>query len=123
MYKRQPFDFTDKNFFALEDQHKLLKAIFFPESLEPAQRFDLRPDDYTFLYRYMSQLPMETSYPEHYSDDYYAVSYTHLDVYKRQRQGTPYRRFGRYMQHHRAETGTAHAPVGDAHHVHHTFGQ
>ena len=67
----EPFDFTDKNFFALEDQHKLLKAIFFPESLEPAQRFDLRPEDYTFLYRYMSQLPMETSYPEHYSDDYH----------------------------------------------------
>jgi hypothetical protein len=67
----EPFDFTDKNFFALEDQHQLLKAIFFPESLEPAQRFDLRPDDYEFLYRYMSQLPMETSFPEHYSEDYY----------------------------------------------------
>ncbi len=67
----EPFDFTDKNFFALEDQHQLLKAIFFPESLEPSQRFDLHPDDYEFLYRYMSQLPMETSYPEHYSDDYY----------------------------------------------------
>ncbi len=67
----EPFDFTDKNFFALEDQHKLLKAIIFPETLEPSQRFDLRPDDYTFLYRYMSQLPMETSYPEHYSDDYH----------------------------------------------------
>ena len=67
----EPFDFTDKNFFALEDQHKLLKAIFFPESLEPHERFDLRPDDYAFLYRYMSQLPMETSYPAHYSDDYY----------------------------------------------------
>lgn len=67
----EPFDFTDKNFFALEDQHKLLKAIFFPESLDSTRRFDLRPDDYTFLYRYMSQLPMETSYPEHYSEDYY----------------------------------------------------
>ncbi len=67
---QEPFDFTDKNYFALEDQHKLLKAIFFPETLDPAQRFDLQPDDYPFLYRYMSQLPMETSYPESYSEDF-----------------------------------------------------
>lgn len=67
----EPFDFTDKNFFGLEDQHELLKAIFFPENIDPNRRFDLRPDDYTFLYQYMSQLPMETSYPEHYSEDYY----------------------------------------------------
>lgn len=66
----EPFDFTEKNYFALEDQHKLLKAIFFPETLEPSERFDLKPDDYKFLYRYMSQLPMETSYPERYSEDY-----------------------------------------------------
>jgi uncharacterized protein YkuJ len=67
----EPFDFADKNYFGIEDQHNLLKAIFFPESIDSTQRFDLRPDDYEFLYRYMSQLPMETSYPEHYSDDYY----------------------------------------------------
>lgn len=67
----EPFDFTDKNFFGIEDQHAILKAIFFPESLDSTQRFDLRPDDYEFLYRYMSQLPMETSYPEHYSEDLY----------------------------------------------------
>ncbi|WP_373514716.1 serine hydrolase [Persicitalea sp.] len=67
----EPFDFTEKNAFALEDQHKLLKAIFFSETLEPTERFDLKPDDYQFLYRYMSQLPMETSYPEHYSEDFY----------------------------------------------------
>ncbi len=67
----EPFDFTDKNYFGIEDQHNLLKAIFFPESVDSSQRFDLTPDDYTFLYRYMSQLPMETSYPEHYSEDLY----------------------------------------------------
>ena len=67
----EPFDFTEKNYFALEDQHKLLKAVFFPETLEPDERFDLKPEDYQFVYRYMSQLPMETSYPEHYSEDYY----------------------------------------------------
>ncbi|WP_247236922.1 serine hydrolase [Telluribacter sp. SYSU D00476] len=67
----EPFDFREKNFFALEDQHELMKAIMFPESVEPRRRFNLKEDDYEFMYRYMSQLPIETSYPEHYSEDYH----------------------------------------------------
>jgi hypothetical protein len=67
----KPFDFAEKNFFGLEEQHKLLKTIFFPEQAPVQQRFDLTSDDYTFLYRYMSQFPVETSFPENYTDDYY----------------------------------------------------
>lgn len=67
----EPFDFTEKNFFALEEQHKLLKAIFFPESVPARERFDLSKDDYSFLYQYMSQFPVETEFPAHYTDDYY----------------------------------------------------
>jgi len=67
----EPFDFTQKNFFALEDQHKLLKAIFFPDEIPAEQRFNLTKEDYTFLYQYMSQFPVETSFPANYTDDYY----------------------------------------------------
>jgi hypothetical protein len=67
----EPFDFAEKNYFALEEQHKIIKAIFFPESVPPSQRFNLTADDYTFLYRYMSQFPVETSYPQNYTDDLY----------------------------------------------------
>ena len=67
----EPFDFTQKNFFALEEQHKLLKAIFFPEQVPAEQRFNLSKEDYTFLYQYMSQFPVETSFPANYTDDYY----------------------------------------------------
>ncbi|WP_229252833.1 serine hydrolase [Dyadobacter helix] len=67
----EPFDFSKKNYFALEEQHKLLKALFFPESVPAKQRFHLKPDDYTFLYQYMSQFPVETSFPVSYTDDYY----------------------------------------------------
>ncbi len=67
----EPFDFTGKNFFALEEQHKLLKAIMFPESVPAGERFNLTKDDYSFLYQYMSQFPVETSYPQHYTDDLY----------------------------------------------------
>ncbi|MCF2516411.1 serine hydrolase [Dyadobacter sp. CY351] len=67
----EPFDFSAKNYFALEDQHRLLKTLFFPEQVPASQRFNLTPDDYRFMYQYMSQFPVETSFPEHYTDDYY----------------------------------------------------
>lgn len=66
-----PFAFTEKNCFPLEEQHKLLRAIFFPEQSPLMQRFNLTSDDYVFLYRYMSQFPVETSFPAHYTDAYY----------------------------------------------------
>ncbi len=67
----EPFDFTGKNFFGLEEQHNLIKAIMFPETVPASQRFNLTKDDYTFLYQYMSQFPVETSFPQHYTDDLY----------------------------------------------------
>jgi len=67
----EPFVFTEKNSFPLQEQHKLLKAIFFPGQTPEPQRFNLTEDDYAFLYRYMSQFPVETSFPAHYTDDYY----------------------------------------------------
>lgn len=67
----EPFDFTEKNYFPLEEQHKLLWSIFFPEKVAAQQRFDLTVHDYEFIYRYMSQFPVETSFPANYTDDYY----------------------------------------------------
>jgi hypothetical protein len=67
----EPFDFSSKNYFALEDQHKLLKTLFFPDQVPASQRFNLTPDDYRFMYQYMSQFPVETDFPEHYTDEYY----------------------------------------------------
>jgi hypothetical protein len=67
----EPFDFAGKNFFGLEDQHDLLKAIMFPESVPRSRRFNLSEGDYAFLYQYMSQFPVETSFPSHYTDELY----------------------------------------------------
>ena len=67
----KPFDFTGKNCFGLEDQHELLKSIIFPESVPVERRFNLTTDDYSFLYQYMSQFPVETSFPKSYTDDFY----------------------------------------------------
>lgn len=59
----QPFDFTYKNYFALENQQSILKAMLFPESVAPQQRFNLTQDDYAFLYKYMSMSPLESKNP------------------------------------------------------------
>lgn len=67
----EPFDFTKKNFFPLEEQHRLLKTLFFPDQVPASQRFNLTEEDYRFMYQYMSQFPVETSYPANYTDDYY----------------------------------------------------
>lgn len=67
---KEPFDFTQKNFFALEDQQEMLKAVLFPEAVPVKNRFNLTPDDYRFLHQYMSQLPRETTYPAYDSTFY-----------------------------------------------------
>lgn len=67
----EPFDFTRKNFFPLEEQHRLLKTLFFPDQVPASQRFNLTTADYRFIYQYMSQFPVETSFPASYTDDYY----------------------------------------------------
>ncbi|WP_044199126.1 serine hydrolase [Dyadobacter tibetensis] len=67
----EPMDFSKKNYFPIDEQHRLLRALYFPESVPAKERFGLTQDDYSFIYRYMSQYPVETSYPETYTDDYY----------------------------------------------------
>jgi hypothetical protein len=67
----EPFDFTHSNYFALEDQHRLLRAILFPESVEPKNRFTLTPDDQRFLRQYLSQYPTETRYPAYPPNEYW----------------------------------------------------
>ncbi len=61
----EPFDFTTKNFFPLDEQQDILKAVMFPEAVLPQRRFDLSKEDYDFLYQYLSQLPTETTYPKY----------------------------------------------------------
>lgn len=66
-----PFDFTVHNKLPLEDLQQLLQSVMFPKSVPKKQRFNLSPDDYDFLYRYMSQYPSETPYPKYDTALYY----------------------------------------------------
>jgi hypothetical protein len=71
----EPFDFTYKNFFALDDQQAMLKAVLFPEIVNPQQRFNLTEGDYKFLYKYMSMSPLESYSPLYRNDTSYYDSY------------------------------------------------
>jgi hypothetical protein len=61
----QPFNFSNKNRFALTDLHSILQTVIFPEAVEMKQRFNLAKDDYQFLHRYMSMKPQESDFPQY----------------------------------------------------------
>ncbi len=71
---REPFDFSKKNFFPLDEQLAMVKALMFPDALPKKDRFHLGPDDYALLRQAMSMLPRESEYPRfdtlHYPDGY-----------------------------------------------------
>jgi hypothetical protein len=70
----EPFDFSVKNRFALQDLHDVLRSVIFPEATPVQKRFNLKEEDYLFLYRWMGSKPSESLYPsydkEHYPDAY-----------------------------------------------------
>jgi hypothetical protein len=66
-----PFDFTTANNFPLEDMQQLLQSVMFPQSVPAKKRFKLTKDDYSFLYRFLSQYPSETNYPKYDTTEYY----------------------------------------------------
>ena len=67
----EPRDFAGSNYMSVEVLQDLLMAVFSPEELPAEQRFDLRPDDYRFLYRAMSMLPRECPHPQYDPERYY----------------------------------------------------
>lgn len=67
---KKPLDLSGKNWFALSDMDKMLRAVLFPEAVPEQNRFNLRPDDYRFLYHYMGIFPRECDYPTYDSTFY-----------------------------------------------------
>lgn len=84
----KPFEFLNKNYIGLEELHDMLKAVLFPESVRPEQRFDLTEDDYQFLYRYLSMLPRESDYP-HYDSTQYWDGYVKFLLYGDKKDSIP----------------------------------
>ena len=84
----QPMDFTTHNVFLLQDLHRMLRSVIFPPSVPPKQRFALSPDDYHFLYQYMSELPYESRFP-HYDTTEFFQSYAKFFMFRAGKQRIP----------------------------------
>jgi hypothetical protein len=65
-----PMNFSKKNRITLESLHNILRSVIFPNTVLANQRFNLTPDDFKFLYKYMSQFPPETNFPPYDSANY-----------------------------------------------------
>jgi hypothetical protein len=80
-----PMDFTRHNRIPAEDLQKMLQSLMFPYSVPESSRFQLSADDYSFLYKYLSQYVSETSYPKYdtvkFTDSY--VKFYFLDTGRR----------------------------------------
>lgn len=68
---KEPYSFTDRNFFPLQEQQEILKSVLFPEAVPAQQRFQLSESDYQFLYKYMSQMPTESTFPRYDSTTFF----------------------------------------------------
>ena len=77
----KPMDFTYSNYFALNNQQQLLKAILFPEAVPAEQRFNLTKDDYRFVYKYMSMFPRESNIKEYKDYNTYYDSYAKFFIF------------------------------------------
>jgi len=67
----QPFSFVEKNVYTIEDQQMVLKRLLFPETFSKDQQYNLKPDDYKFIYHYMSMFPTENKKPTYNAPEYY----------------------------------------------------
>ena len=63
-----PVNFSFKNAYPLQAQHDFLKRLMFPASFEKKEQFKLSSEDYSFLYRYMSEYPTESKHPNYSAD-------------------------------------------------------
>ncbi|MGN7819667.1 serine hydrolase [Chitinophaga sp. 22536] len=77
----EPMDFTKHNNLPLQDLQQLLQSVIFPQSVPAAQRFRITPEDYRFLYRYMSEYPSESTDPVYDTTEYFD-SYTKFFLFK-----------------------------------------
>ena len=67
----EPFDFSLKNYLPVPSLDGILKRVIFPEKFPPSQRFNLSPEQRSFLLEAMQITPREAGYdPEIYLDGY-----------------------------------------------------
>jgi hypothetical protein len=86
---RKPFDFTYKNDYSLFEQQEILKAILFPNFVDPNKRFDISEEDRKFVMQYMSQLPTETFSPPYKKDNALYDAYCKFLIFGEDKKSIP----------------------------------
>ena len=61
---KEPMNFSDKNFISINDLHKIIKILFFPDKFEKSGRFNLTETQKDLVFKYMSGYPKEFGYDE-----------------------------------------------------------
>ncbi|WP_233589211.1 serine hydrolase [Gynurincola endophyticus] len=87
-YVSAPFDFTTHNIFTIEDLHRMLQTVIFPETVPVTKRFKLTEDDYELLYRSMGSLPFESEFPR-YDTARFFDSYTKFFFFRANKNKVP----------------------------------
>lgn len=77
---KAPFDFQYKNYFPLDEQHRLLQALFFPDQF-PENAFRLTAEDYAFLHYNMGVLPGESDIVAYHDKSVYWDSFVKFLIY------------------------------------------
>ncbi|HQR93613.1 MAG: hypothetical protein B7Y15_08780 [Bacteroidetes bacterium 24-39-8] len=65
------FDFSEKNSVPLIDQHHIIQSVLFPEYVEKKRRFNWQTGVDSFVLRWMSAYPKESSFPNYDSSHYW----------------------------------------------------
>lgn len=84
-----PMDFRIKNYFALEEQQKMLIALVMPQLMPENQRFDISKEDREFLLHYMATLPREGDVKAYHDYKEYNDSYCKYFMYGDTRDTIP----------------------------------
>jgi len=61
-------DFSKKNRLGLEDLHKILMQLVFPDKVKAGERFNITEQDRQFILQYMSRYPTESTSPPYAAD-------------------------------------------------------
>lgn len=80
----EPFDFSEKNVFTIANQHELIKRLMMPAAFDKKDRFNLTKDDYQLIYKYMSMIPSESTFPTYDLEDFWPT-YAKMLFYGRDR--------------------------------------
>jgi len=84
----KPFSLANKNAFAINDQHRLMQKLMFPDALQAKERFNLTAADYELVYTYMSKYPTESDYPK-YDEKEFWPTYAKMLYYGREKNVIP----------------------------------